>query len=286
MLASRRNAFSLVELLVVIAILAVLAGLTMSGVGYVRVRQQHRASEQTVYKLQEALDQQIKHLTQEVRKERLTHSSVFVGLLNYCANDEDRAEALLLHCRIRHTFPVTFSEARNPLSIPAAGIYWPPHTAFADLPPGINGTPEQESAALLHKALSRLGSGGAIFASDDVMNGTQADIVINNGTVRVFRDFWGTPIHLRRFYSNPELNAPPYINPKPGSRDPFDPLGKLADINWPNRLDAQARLGVNFDATNKVLTIISAGRDRIFDSRDDILGYRLRQLGARGGSTH
>lgn len=282
MMASRRNAFSLVELLVVIAILAVLAGLTMSGVGYVRVRQQYRASEQTVYKLQEALDQQVKALTEQVRKERLTRSSAFTQLIPYCQNDEDRAEALLLYCRLRHTFPITFAEARSNLSIPGAGINWPPHTAYADLPPSVSGSPEQEAAALLYKALSRLGTGGANFASDDVLNAAQADIAINNGTVRVFTDFWGTPIILRRFYSSSELNAPPYINPKPGSHDPFDPLGKLADPNWTNRADAQTRLGVVFDANNKVLTVISAGRDRIFGSNDDILGYRLRQLGARG----
>jgi prepilin-type N-terminal cleavage/methylation domain-containing protein len=273
MMASRRNAFSLVELLVVIAILAVLAGLTMSGVGYVRVRQQYRASEQTVYKLQEALDQQIKALTEQVRKERLTRSSAFTQLIPYCANDEDRAEALLLYCRLRHTFPVTFAEARSNLTIPAAGpaagsaINWPPHTVYADLPAS-GGPPEQESAVLLHKALSHLGIGGANFASDDVLGSAQTDTPLG----RAFVDAWGprdaqgnfVPIRLRRFDTATPLPFP-FADPLPFT----DPLNKLAQINI---------------SPIRLITVQSAGPNRKYDDSDDIWGYRLRQLGARGNN--
>lgn len=287
MLASRRTAFSLVELLVVIAILAVLAGLTMSGVSYVRVRQQTRTTEQIVFKLQEAVDQLVKATVEQVRKERLSRSSVFTSLLPYCDNDEDRAEALLLYCRLRHNFPQSFDEARSGLVI--YSINWPPHTAYNDLPAG-NGPPELEAAVLLRKAVSRLGIGGANFASDDLMGTAQAELPWpGGGTVPVFTDAWmpvdadgnPTPITFRRFYhTSPDLQKPPFINPKSGSHDPFDPLGKLAD--WSNRSDAQSRLVVLFDGTNRVITVQSAGYDRSYNTLDDIWGYRLRQIGARG----
>jgi len=288
MLPSRRTAFSLVELLVVIAILAVLAGLTMSGVSYVRVRQQTRTTEQIVFKLQEAVDQLVKATVEQVRKERLSRSSVFTSLLPYCDNDEDRAEALLLYCRLRHNFPQSFDEARSGLVI--YSINWPPHTAYNDLPAG-NGPPELEAAVLLRKAVSRLGIGGANFASDDLMGTAQAELPWpGGGTVPVFTDAWmpvdaagnPTPITFRRFYTSPDLQNPPFINPKPGSHDPFDPLGKLADPHWSRRSDAQIRLGVLFNGTNRVITIQSAGPDREYNTADDIWGYRLRQIGARG----
>jgi len=290
MLASRRTAFSLVELLVVIAILAVLAGLTMSGVSYVRVRQQTRTTEQIVFKLQEAVDQLVKATVEQVRKERLSRSSVFTSLLPYCDNDEDRAEALLLYCRLRHNFPQSFDEARSGLVI--YSINWPPHTAYNDLPAG-NAPPgfeALEAAVLLRKAVSRLGIGGANFASDDLMGTAQAELPWpGGGTVPVFTDAWKpvdaagnpTPITFRRFYTSRDLQDPPFINPKSGSHDPFDPLGKLA--NWSNRSDAQSQLGVPpFDGTNRVITVQSAGPDRKYDTADDIWGYRLRQLGSRG----
>jgi len=307
MLASRRTAFSLVELLVVIAILAVLAGLTMSGVSYVRVRQQTRTTEQIVFKLQEAVDQLVKATVEQVRKERLSRSSVFTSLLPYCDNDEDRAEALLLYCRLRHNFPQSFREARSPLVIyePRSGlvlINWPRHTAYDDLPadnapPGLEAL---EAAVLLRKAVSRLGIGGANFASDDLMGTAQAELPWpGGGTVPVFTDAWKpvdaagnpTPITFRCFYTSRDLQDPPFINPKSGSHDrshdPFDPLGKLH--NWRNRSDAQSqlfdqsRLDVpQFDGTNRVITVQSAGPDREYNTADDIWGYRLRQLGSRG----
>jgi prepilin-type N-terminal cleavage/methylation domain-containing protein len=288
MLPSRRTAFSLVELLVVIAILAVLAGLTMSGVSYVRVRQQTRTTEQIVFKLQEAVDQLVKATVEQVRKERLSRSSVFTSLLPYCDNDEDRAEALLLYCRLRHNFPQSFDEARSGLVI--YSINWPPHTAYNDLPAG-NGPPELEAAVLLRKAVSRLGIGGANFASDDLMGTAQAELPWpGGGTVPVFTDAW-MPVTFRRFFPDHpenypeeyrELQNPPFVNPKSGSHDPFDPLGKLADPNWSNHSDAQSRLGVPFDRTNRVITVQSAGPDRKYNTADDIWGYRLRQLGSRG----
>jgi len=299
MLPSRRTAFSLVELLVVIAILAVLAGLTMSGVSYVRVRQQTRTTEQIVFKLQEAVDQLVKATVEQVRKERLSRSSVFTSLLPYCDNDEDRAEALLLYCRLRHNFPQSFDEARSRLVIyeRRSGlvidlINWPPHTAYNDLPAG-NAPPEKkylEAAVLLRKAVSRLGIGGANFASDDLMGTAQAELPWpGGGTVPVFTDAW-MPVTFRRFFpdhpedhpEDQELQKPPFVNPKSGFHDPFDPLGKLADPNWSNHSDAQSRLGVSFDRTNRVITVQSAGPDREYNTADDIWGYRLRQIGARG----
>lgn len=270
----RRRAFSLVELLVVLAILAILAGLTMSGVNYVRYRQNYRATEQGLFKLQTALDQQVKAITDQVRKERLSRSSPFTALVPWCDNDEDRAEALLLYCRLRQAFPQSYTEARTPFTI--GSVSFPPHAAYADLSPVAAGTPTEEAAVLLNLAISRLGSGGTTFAADDAGITQKA---VAGGTA--FVDNWGTPIVLRRFFASAELNAAPYINPKTPFHDPFDPLGKLA-ANWSNKTIAQSLLGVTFDNSNRVLTVQSAGRDRTFGTADDLWGYPLRQLGARG----
>jgi prepilin-type N-terminal cleavage/methylation domain-containing protein len=288
-LHNQRRGFSLAELLVVIAIVAILAGLTLSGINQVRIRQQNRTTEQIVLKLQEALDQLVKATVEQVRKERLSHSTVFTSLLPYCDHDEDRAEALLLYCRLKHTFPQSFNEARAGVVIPTI-IHWPPHAAYNDLPPG-NGPAELEAAILLRKAVSRLGVGGATFASDDLMMASQIDLPWpNGGTAPVFVDAWKPydatgnprPITLRCFYEHPELQAPPFINPKSGFHDPYDPLGKLASLSWSQRSDAQTRLGLLFTGNNRVITVQSAGFDRTYNTQDDIWGYRLRQLGARG----
>ncbi len=270
----RRRAFSLVELLVVLAILAILAGLTMSGVNYVRYRQQYRATEQALFKLQTALDQQVKAITEQVRKERLSRSSQFTALVPWCDNDEDRAEALLLYGRLRQTFPQSYAEARNSFSV--GPVSFPPHAAYADLPPTAAGTAEEQAAVLLNLAISRLGGGGTTFAADDA-GITQQPVA--GGTA--FVDNWGTPIVLRRFFTSAELNAAPYINPKTLFHDPFDPLGKLA-ANWTNKHIAQTQLGVLFDNSNRVLTVQAAGKDQVFGTADDLWGYPLRQLGARG----
>jgi len=162
-----------------------------------------------------------------------------------------------------------------------------------------------EAAVLLRKAVSRLGIGGANFASDDLMGTAQAELPWpGGGTVPVFTDAWmpvdaagnPTPITFRRFFPDHpedhpeeyrELQKPPFVNPKSDFHDPFDPLGKLAD--WRNRSDAQSqlfdqsRLDVpQFDGTNRVITVQSAGPDREYNTADDIWGYRLRQLGSRG----
>jgi prepilin-type N-terminal cleavage/methylation domain-containing protein len=262
-----KSGFSLIELLLVLSILAILAGLALSGIRYVRIRQQNRVTEQTLFKLQEALDQLVKATSEQVRRERITRSNVFTGLLPYCSYDEDRAEALLLNCRLRHTFPVTFAEAGSNLTIPAAGINWPPHTAYADLP-AAGGPAELESAVLLHHALSRLGVGGANFASDDVLGSAQTDTPLG----RAFVDAWGprdaqgnfVPIRLRRFDTATPLPFP-FADPLPFT----DPLNKLAQINI---------------SPIRLITVQSAGPNRKYDDSDDIWGYRLRQLGARGNN--
>ena len=304
-----RGGFTLVELLVVIAIMALLAALVAAGIGQVRTAQMSRVTNETMTKLQLALEGQWKGVMADAQKQ----SNVPADVLAFCDNDPDRARALWAYISAKREFPQTFQEARRPVmgGIPAlnSGNGFPARATFAKVPNVLPTTNEEErdqAAVLLYLILAEKGYKGVQFAADDVTQGAQGEVVVNGFSGRVFKDAWGTPIVFLRHHGMtvPELQQPPYV---PAARagknaDPFDPFsgaagkGKLADTTgtWgANKALAVAGLNDNlrrwskltngFDGTNKVPTVVSGGADKdIDDDADDNYGFRLTRQGNKG----
>ena len=286
--APLRGAFTLIELLVVVSILAMLAALTIGIIGSVRSGQNAATTDGTVKKAQLELDQQLKTVSEEASSVKNQYLPM---AMSFCDGDADRAKSLLFYLYAKREFPQTFVEARNPLAIPGVGSI-PGHKAFADLPLASGLTPDQEAAVLLYRIVLTKGNKGT-SSSEDAFAGAVTTI----GAHKAFKDGYGTHIAFVRWYSpyngayysaNADLQAAPFIA-HPTLRDPFDRQGKLQ--NWGNTTNRNLCLGVlhnpagsptvAFDGFNKVLTVVSAGPDKTFNTADDVYGFRLNQLGGK-----
>jgi prepilin-type N-terminal cleavage/methylation domain-containing protein len=293
---SPRGGFTLIELLVVIGIMALLAALVAAGVGRIRVTQMSKTTEQTLAKLQGMIDQQWKAVLDQVKQDKI-QNKIPPPIVQFCDNDTDRAEALWAYMNLKREFPQTFAEARTAVQI--NGYTLQPRATYASVPATSTGSPEAEAAVLLYLNVSEMGRRGMTTPTDDAFASAQSEIDLGGGKFRVFRDAWGTPITFIRFAQNAELDALPFVNPKDSYKDPMDNRGKLA--GWSNTTNRTLVLGalntagapaVAFDSRNKIPTVVSAGPDKAFQlgnppglgalSSDDIYGYRLKQLGARG----
>jgi hypothetical protein len=266
----------------------VLTALLMSGVSAVRTRQQERTTEDIVLKVQIGINNQVKILNDQARDDRRNRTAVYTALVAYCGADEDRAEALLMYCKLRQAFPQTYSDVLNGFSV--GGVSFPRHTAYANLPTGSTSTtPELESAVLLHMALAGMAAAGNQFDLE-ATNSAQDDLPVGNFTGKVFTDARRNPICFKRFLSSVtqgELNAAPYTNAKPTNifRDPWDPQGKLSTktATWDTqRSTAGGAVGALFDNNNKVITAYSFGQDKTSGTADDVYGYRLLKQGNKG----
>lgn len=292
-----RGGFTLVELLVVIAIMALLAALIAGGIGQVRNAQMSAVTNQTLTKLQLALDMHWKAVAEDARDPKKVPGE----LVSYCDGDVDRARSLHVYARFRQEFPQTFAEAH-----PATGGFsingydYPAKRTFSAVAAGGPTKPEEQAAVLLYLILTEKSSKGATLAADAIQ-GSEGRI----GNFAVVKDSWGTPITFTRFAEHPELNAAPYAPANAASKDSIDPLGKLSQ-NWANKGNAQNLFGVVFDGRNRTVTVVSAGSDRNADPNDDsqtwspnwppgntslldrlfdgdnLIGYRLRQQGSKG----
>jgi prepilin-type N-terminal cleavage/methylation domain-containing protein len=290
-----RAAFTLVELLVVLAIIAVLAALTSAAVQRVRINQNVRNSEDVVVKLQEAVDTQVKTINEQIVADRRNRTAEFQAVVPFCDNDDDRAAALLTYIRVRQYLPFLLTDSpTGTLPAPFNSNAFNRSPAFASLN-GISASPSADgaSAAFLYVALSQRAQKGNAFDSDAATSGMQSDLSPADNPqlvsipCRVYKDAWGNPVCYRLVSSMtlPELGAAPYTKTA-AETDPFDPLRKLA--NWTNAANknaAQTALGVTFDGRNKQFIVYSAGQNRTYENLlgDDILGHRLRSIGARGG---
>jgi prepilin-type N-terminal cleavage/methylation domain-containing protein len=282
-----RRGFSLVEILVVLAIIAILASLSMAAYQRIRMLQNVRTSEDVVSKVQLGLDNQVKIIADNVRRDKA--SPEYVGLLPFCDNDPDRTTSLLLYCRLKQNFP-TPAEL-SAASFTVGGVTFTRPVAFGSIAGASDPDPNKVSAAILFVALSARAQGGNTLAVDEGLAGAQLDLPVQSGgTVRVFKDGFGNPVPFARFLESTELDTDPrFTNLKSGNKDPFDVWGKLSGwTNAANKGSAQTSVGVAFDGRNKAITAFSYGQnktpDPILGTLDDIMGYRLRAVGQKGAN--
>ncbi|MBN9520625.1 prepilin-type N-terminal cleavage/methylation domain-containing protein [bacterium] len=317
-----RAGFTLVELLIVIAILALLAALVAAGIGKVKDAQQARVTDQTLLKLQLAVDQQWKVICDKCHDDRRSYTLPvknpdFVSMVTICDGDVDRAESLWMYLNLRRSMPHTFAEARADIIIAGNGksVTLNSAGAFKQIKDKstASGDAYTESAALLYLILTQ-GGRGTSFPIDDATQGAQTTIAFGPTlSLTAFRDSYGVPIAFRRFFQAPELDESPYTQ-SPKWKDPLDPYGKLKEWNTKTRTDAETVIfrspaapggesATSFDGRNRVATVISAGPDsrNLVDAKktaafttgvtdgeettveDNAYGYRLTRQGNKGG---
>jgi len=306
-----RAGFTLIELLVVVAILALLAALVAAGIARVKEAQQARVSDQTLTKLQLALDKQWKAVCDQCRDDRRNKADVFqTKILPFCGNDPDRAEALWMFINLRRDLPQTFSESRGdpcpnlaqrngtaPFSAPGdsrrgtwlwypqnvntpADFIVPARNTFNSVPTTDTGTADEMSAALLFLILTERGARGTTFAADDAMQGAQMSFNVGGPSGPVFsafKDGFGSPVPFVRFFQHPELDQPPYVRAGLTITDPLDPIGRLK--NWADtnkKAAAQVAVADTFNGRNRMATVYSFGANKVPDR--DALGA-LNPLG-------
>ena len=96
----------LIEILTVVGILVLLSAMLLVAVGKVFKTEQGKANDQTVNKIQVALDQQWKAVIDQCMQDRI-QKKIPTALISYCDNDESRAEVVWTYANLKREFPQT-----------------------------------------------------------------------------------------------------------------------------------------------------------------------------------
>lgn len=314
----RRAGFTLLELIVVIGIIVLLGSLTIGVVFRVRDGQIEKNSNESVRKIQIGFDAHWKAVRDKIAADKAIPDIVReVTRSANGSPDPTRAQALYLKLRLRQEFPQSFIEA-DPARFQAAFVNAQTAPLLAPFPPkpyfaaAIRSTandpdPDKESAVLLYLILSQ-GTGGVSFNAENV-GGIQT-IPVGGVQHKVFVDGFGSPISFRRWadaVDDPsnlgivaELSQSPYAATGKGL-DHQDPERKLApplpqDTNpWLPALRLVAldafvskapntrpmfNININpLDGLNRGPYVFSAGRDKVYNTDDNLYGFRLQQQG-------
>lgn len=341
--ARRPAGFTLIELLIVIGILAILTAISVATYFRVMGGQTVKNTEATLSKINTGLNRLWSANRDQADKEfrennlpagpgSLVNSTT--ALITFCNGDRDRAKSLWMYLRLKNEFPQNFLEAKSATTLKDGSgntiVSLSPRNTFVKnsvingtsaLPTGATARQflNEQAAALLYLIVTEKASRGEDFG--DLATGAAAgDLTVNtvgsssNGTFRVFRDGWGTPIiYVRYGFNEVDLNSPTAGYLKPNAPDPLDPAGRLANSSWTNGSVAASWVflgtgsGVlKFPNRNWMMTAISAGANKddpyppgpynsvdltmtnanglvdVDPTTDDILGYRTRREGQRG----
>lgn len=303
-----RDGFTLVELLVVMTIIGLLAGLLVAGAMKFKDAQVEATTDAQLTRLQLKLSTDYKDVLQKCHKEQPPDL-----ILQYCG-DPDRARAVHTAATLRVNFPETFSEATTPFFV---GSYaYQPKKTFASVAgagpvpttePQKSQRQQQERAALLFLILTERATGGG--GGDDTGSaGERRTAAIGGKELTYFIDLYGQPIVYERWAqtlpagtSLGELDVAPYARASVGgNKDPLDPKNLVAGWSDAAKLNVLRDKSSDsvpkllFNASNRVPTVISAGRNKTFDSSigtgapggqysgDDRVGFRLERSGAKG----
>lgn len=298
--AQSRPAFTLLEMIVVISILGLLAALSLSAVFRIQETQRETNTNTGLRKIQIGLDQQYKAARDTISKEAVPDViKTLTSSIDTNGNivpDPIRAKALHMKLRMRQEFPQTYAEART--FVPGTSVY-NPKPIYLNAIGGGNSTPDQEAAALLVIVLSQ-NRGGITFNVEEIGRSETRDI--GGKTVRVLMDEYGTPICLRRWATDgemnmlpaDELNQAPFVSPtqmSSGNKDLDDPEGRFrngAPRPWNPPYKNQAKQYFTsvlttvqdpFDGRNRGPYVVSAARDKLFVTDDDLFSFRIQGSG-------
>jgi prepilin-type N-terminal cleavage/methylation domain-containing protein len=270
---AERGAFTLVELMVVITIMAALAALTASATLKFIAVQQTSNTQSTLDRAQSQLARAWSKAKDQALKEQYppgVENWIKINLSGSDANTAKRTRILYVKLRLRQQFPMSFTEALTPPTLPGNNICpllpLPAYVTYLNslgitMPPGSTAnTAAIESSACLLMALQRGAGGAGIDPSELTAGGAAGNYPWAGGkTIPYLTDAWGRPIFFTRapagnLYLNPMTNpttgtanlpnlynviSPMFplgfrltCNSSPGANDPGDPEGLLLTANW------------------------------------------------------
>jgi len=263
-----RAAFSMVELMVVIAIVGILATITTSAAIAILGQQKSTNTETVIKTISSALDQRWRAVVNQARTETIP-STILTKLLAMAGQNDRRARIIWIKLRLKQEFPMNFTEASDPWSLPSS----PPTTNYYSLPTastyalqlsdipsgftyskfkndltqaGVSSTsfssdPKTwpfESAALLILALRKGASGNPFdeekMAANYVQTASGVPKVAQGVNLKVLLDAWGQPLVFYRWPVNDEVNNSNPAGATSKNNDPLDPEGLLLDPTWNN----------------------------------------------------